>query len=281
VEATYEEADPVTTEERNKRTVLEFLDAFSTWDPVRYERYLSEEPYYRVAHEEYAGRAGFAAVARIGSRLCPEGIRERELESVVAEDNQVGVQLVVRARTNKGADYENLHAIAFELTDDGRIARRFEHLDTEYAAGMFEVATPRPPDVVGRTIERNKETAIAFFDAFCTWNPESYERYLTEHPTYRGGRGVFDGRDGFRTIAKVAAFIYPNGLDREIEAIFGEDNRVFMRLVVRATPNTGMPYENYYAMVFEFDDEGRIAKQCEYPDTAYASARFIYPTDLS
>ena len=40
--------------------------------------------------------------------------------------------------------------------------------------------------------------------------------------------------------------------DRTHETIFGEEQRTFLRMVVRAVPNRGIPYENYYAMSFDF-----------------------------
>ena len=125
---------------------------------------------------------------------------------------------------------------------------------------------------------RNVQTTIAFFSAFLSWDPAQYERYLTDDPTYQGGRTVLTGREGFRSIAAIGRHLYPNGLHWEIESIFGEEQRTFLRMVVRAVPNRGIPYENYYAMSFDFAGDGRIFAQREYTDTAYARARFDYPT---
>ena len=38
----------------------------------------------------------------------------------------------------------------------------------------------------------------------------------------------------------------------------------------------GEDYFNYYALHLEVTDDGRIAKQFEYPDTAYAQTKFSF-----
>jgi len=269
----------MTTAERNRRQVIDCLEAFATWAPESYEQYLADEPQVRVAHEVHSGREALRGLAAAGARLFPEGV-EVVVESTVAQGDQVGVELRVRGITTAGAQYENLHAVVFELDDGGRVTRAFDHSDTAHAVDALGLLAPDAPDadLAFDPVPRNVQTTIALFSAFLSWDPAQYERYLTDDPTYQGGRTVLTGREGFRSIAALGRHLYPNGLDWEFESIFGEEQRTFLRMVVRAVPNRGIPYENHYAMSFDFADDGRISSQREYTDTVYARERFDYPT---
>jgi ketosteroid isomerase-like protein len=269
----------MTSPDHNRRQVIECLEAFATWDPESYERYLGSEPQVRVGHTVYSGRRALGELAAAGARVFPDGV-EVVVESTVAQGDHVGVDLLVRAVTAGGAQYENLHAVVFELDDAGTILRAFDHSDTAHAVDTLALEAPDPPDahLEFDPVPRNVQTTIAFFSAFLSWDPAQYERYLTDDPTYQGGRTVLTGREGFRSIAALGRHLYPNGLDWEFESIFGEGRRTFLRMVVRAVPNRGIPYENHYAMSFDFTDDGRISAQREYTDTAYARERFDYPT---
>jgi ketosteroid isomerase-like protein len=269
----------MTTEDRNRRQVIECLQAFARWERASYEQYLADEPQVRVGHAVLSGRESLGALAAAGARLFPDGI-EVVVESTVAQGDQVGVDLRVQGVTAGGAQYENLHAVVFELDQAGRITRAFDHSDTAHAVDALGLPPLDAPDadLAFDPVPRNVQTTIAFFSAFLTWEPAQYERYLTDDPTYQGGRTVLTGRAGFRSIAALGRHLYPDGLDWEIESIFGEEQRTFLRLTVRAVPNRGIPYENHYAMSFDFDDDGRISSQREYTDTAYARERFDYPT---
>jgi ketosteroid isomerase-like protein len=269
----------MTAADRNRRHVLECLEAFATWNPESYESYLTDEPWVRVGHEVHTGRDALRRLAAAGARLFPDGV-EILVVSSVAQGDQVGVDVRVRAVTTSGAQYENLHGMVFELDAAGRVARAFDHSDTAHAIDALGLPAPGLPeaDLAFDPVPRNVQTTIAFFSAFLSWEPAQYERYLTDDPTYQGGRTVLRGRDGFRSIAALGRHLYPNGLDWEFESIFGEAQRTFLRMVVRAVPNRGIPYENHYAMSFDFADDGRISSQREYTDTAYARERFDYPT---
>jgi ketosteroid isomerase-like protein len=59
-------------------------------------------------------------------------LRAEVLRSI-AEGDWVAVELVLRAVTARGLDYENHYHFAFRVRD-GRIAEVREHLDTQYAA---------------------------------------------------------------------------------------------------------------------------------------------------
>ena len=52
--------------EKNKQIVLEFLEAFTTFDAAVYEPYLTENPVYWVGMTKHEGREGFGRVAYFG-----------------------------------------------------------------------------------------------------------------------------------------------------------------------------------------------------------------------
>lgn len=120
---------------RNRDVVLEYLKVFRTWDPAQYERFLTDDPVYRVGETEHRGKEGFARVARYGAELYPNGTSP-EIQGVVAEGDSVAVRMVMRAVTNKGVDYENTYLLWFDL-DDGRIAAQWEIMDFRVTAEKF------------------------------------------------------------------------------------------------------------------------------------------------
>ncbi len=61
---------------------------------------------------------------------------QTEIEQMVAEGDTVCVQLVLRARTAAGADYENQYHFVFRLRD-GRICAVKEYVDTLYVQRML------------------------------------------------------------------------------------------------------------------------------------------------
>jgi ketosteroid isomerase-like protein len=58
------------------------------------------------------------------------------IEEIVAERDQVCVQLVVEAKTAAGRPYRNDYHFAFRVRD-GRIAAVREYVDTKYASELF------------------------------------------------------------------------------------------------------------------------------------------------
>ncbi|HEV8295873.1 MAG TPA: nuclear transport factor 2 family protein [Acidimicrobiales bacterium] len=102
------------TDERNRQIVLDWLDAYCTFDPAKYEHLLADDPHYRVMRNEYHGRAGFAEIARIARHFYPNGMK-REILAMLVDGNHVAVRLVNRAVTNAGHDYENHYAVFFDI----------------------------------------------------------------------------------------------------------------------------------------------------------------------
>jgi ketosteroid isomerase-like protein len=125
--------------EKNKQVVLEFLEAFTTFDPAVYEPYLTENPVYWVGMTRHEGRAGFGQVAHYGRTLYPNGQESREIHHIVAEGDVVAVLMTIKAITNAGKDYENTYAVHFEL-DDGKIASQVEIMDFRVSNDKFDLS---------------------------------------------------------------------------------------------------------------------------------------------
>ena len=125
--------------EKNKQVVLEFLEAFTTFDPAVYEPYLTEHPVYQVGMTRHDGREGFGTVAYFGRTLYPNGQESREIHHIVAEGDVVAVLMTIKAVTNAGKDYENTYAVHFEL-EDGKIASQVELMDFRVSGDKFDLS---------------------------------------------------------------------------------------------------------------------------------------------
>lgn len=90
------------------------------------------------------------------------------------------------------------------------------------------------------------------------------------------GHSEYHGHEGFRTVSKIAKFLYPNGSNLEIRDTIVEGNKVAAKVTVRAITNKGEDYENYYAVHFLISDQDRVAELYEFPDTAYALEKFSH-----
>ena len=118
---------------------LDFLEAYTTFDPAQYEKFLTAKPTYQVGMTVHEGREGFADVARYGRILYPNGQERRILHHVIAEGDVVSVLMTVHAVTNNGSRYENIYSVIYEL-DDGLIAKQFEILDFRVSADKFDLS---------------------------------------------------------------------------------------------------------------------------------------------
>lgn len=115
-----------------------------------------------------------------------------------------------------------------------------------------------------------------WYDLFCTFEPEKYEHMVEPDAYYKVAHDEYHGREGFATIAKIARFLYPNGMKFEITDSIVEDNKVAVKITTRAVTNKGEDYENYYAVHLLISEEDRIAELYEFPDTAYALDKFSH-----
>ena len=127
-------------EERNKAFVLEYMDAFRTFDPDRYFPYLAEQPTYMAGMNIRQGRDAFKANTDAGKLLYPNpDAAENEILAVIADGDWVAVLLKRRAETNKVKDYENIYGMFYEVRD-GRIQTQVELMDFRVSTEKFDLS---------------------------------------------------------------------------------------------------------------------------------------------
>jgi ketosteroid isomerase-like protein len=127
-------------EERNKAFVLEYMDAFRTFDPDTYFPYLAEEPTYMAGMNIRQGRDAFKANTDAGKLLYPNpDAAENEILAVIADGDWVAVLLKRRAETNKVKDYENIYGMFYEVRDD-RIQTQVELMDFRVSTEKFDLS---------------------------------------------------------------------------------------------------------------------------------------------
>ncbi len=127
--------------EANKELVRRYLRAMSSGDPALPDLLTDDVTWWVPPSSPLGGlKEGKPAVlAFMGSGIglydatVPFGI---EVEAMVADDEWVAVQMVMTARTAKGADYRNFYHWAFRVRD-GRICAVKEYVDTLYAQRML------------------------------------------------------------------------------------------------------------------------------------------------
>jgi ketosteroid isomerase-like protein len=122
---------------------------------------------------------------------------------------------------------------------------------------------------------RNLELVLEYLDKFGTFDPEQYDSYLAENPTYMAGMHVSQGRDAFHTNTNAGKILYPRPEEatREILASLATDDWVSILLMRRAPTNKVDDYENIYGMFFEIRD-GKIQTQVELLDFRVSSEKF-------
>jgi ketosteroid isomerase-like protein len=129
-----------TNTEHNKEFVLEYMQAFGTFDPAVYDAYLAENPTYMAGMNIRQGREAFHANTDAGKLLYPrpdEAVNEHI--AVIADGDWVAVLLKRRAPTNKVENYENIYGMFFEVKD-GKIHTQVELMDFRVSTEMFDLS---------------------------------------------------------------------------------------------------------------------------------------------
>jgi ketosteroid isomerase-like protein len=130
----------VSDTERNRELVLEYMDAFSSFDTDRYFPYLADDPVYIAGANVRQGREAFKANTDAGRLLYPHPeTATRELLAVLADGDWVAVLLRRRAETNKVKDYENIYGMFYEVID-GKIKTQVELLDFRVSTEKFDLS---------------------------------------------------------------------------------------------------------------------------------------------
>lgn len=137
--ATIPSADDTSPPAVAKRVALEYLDAFLSFDPKQFIDLLGPDPLHQVGMTKRTGREAFLDIARIGRILYPEGIAHRTHHVLVSDGRTVATLVSMRARTNKGVDYENLYGMFLDI-HDGRVVSFVEVLDGRVADAAFDLS---------------------------------------------------------------------------------------------------------------------------------------------
>jgi ketosteroid isomerase-like protein len=126
--------------EENKAFVLEYMEAFRTFDPDVYFPYLAENPTYMAGMNIRVGREAFQANTDAGRLLYPDPDgATNDIIAVIADGDWVAVLLKRRARTNKVDDYENLYGMFYEVRDR-KIQTQVELMDFRVSLDKFDLS---------------------------------------------------------------------------------------------------------------------------------------------
>lgn len=121
-----------------KRAALRYLDAFLTFEPDAFVDLLGEDPLHQVGMTKRTGKQAFLDIARMGRTLYPHGIADRTHHVLVSDGRTVATLVSMRARTNKGVDYENLYGMFLDI-HEGRVVSFVEVLDGRVADAAFDL----------------------------------------------------------------------------------------------------------------------------------------------
>jgi ketosteroid isomerase-like protein len=98
--------------------------------------------------------------------------------------------------------------------------------------------------------------------------------FTVAEPTWRVFASEYKGHAGIERVMNYADQLYQREtLRKEIQSVTEDDDRVVVQNIMRGKTKTGRDYENYYAMVYEFDGD-KIATIWEYLDKDYTSRIF-------
>lgn len=131
-----------TIEERNKQLVRKFMADFSIGNVDRILSYMSETATWWVAGtiEGVSGEKNMAAfremLTGLSSQTKTGAIRLTPL-AWATEGNRVAVETESYSEMNNGKVYNNLYHFVFEITENGKIQKVKEYLDTEHTRYVF------------------------------------------------------------------------------------------------------------------------------------------------
>jgi len=275
----------------NLELVRRYRDAFGSFEPSRYEPFLAPDPVYHAGMTMRRGLAAYAQNTGSGAVLYPHGALRTGERRAVAQGAWVANLIDREAITNKGAFYENVYTMFYEVVD-GRIATQVELLDFRVAGDKFDLsalgpelrspgtqAVPEaravlPSDGDTTPSADATRTALAFLDAFLAFDPDRYQPLLGDDPAHQVGMSRRSGRAGFDDVARAGRVLYPNGVEGRTHHVLVSDGRTVATLMsLRAVTNKGVDYENLYGMFLDVH-AGRVVNVVEVLDHRVAQAAF-------
>lgn len=265
--------------------------AFSSFDPAQYEPYLAADPVYHAGMTMRRGRDAFHQNTGSGKVLYPYGALRSTERRAVAEGDWVALLTEREAVTNKGAHYDNIYALFYEIID-GFVATQVELLDFRVSTAKFDLSALGPelrlpgeqrvPAKVAEIPSADdsspsavaKRVALRYLDAFLTFDPERFVDLLGTDPLHQVGMTKRTGRQAFLDIAKFGRTLYPDGIAERTHHVLVSDGRTVATLVsMRARTNKGIDYENLYGMFLDIHDD-RVVSFVEVLDGRVADAAF-------
>jgi ketosteroid isomerase-like protein len=280
-----------TTNADNLALVRRYREAFTSFDPSRYEPMLTEEPVYHAGMTMRRGRAAYRQNTGSGRVLYPHGALRSTERRIVTEGDWVAVLTEREAVTNKDAHYENVYAMFYEISE-GRISTQVELLDFRVSGAKFDLTALGPelrvpgeqapptqraalPAADDRSAAADaKRCALAFLDAFLSFDPDAFDDLLVDDPLHQVGMSRRTGRAAFHEIARIGRLLYPSGIRERVHHVLVSDGTtVATLLTMRATTNRGVEYENLYGMFLDVVG-GRVVALVEALDNRVADAAF-------
>lgn len=271
--------------------VREYRDAFSSFDPERFEPMLVDDPTYHAGMAMRTGKAAFRQNTGSGRVLYPFGALRSTERRAIAEGDWVAMLLEREAITNKGAHYDNIYTFFFEVRGD-KIATQVEILDFRVSNDKFDLSALGPelrspaearvpaqvatlPTDDDRSASADaKRTALSFLDAFLSFEPDRFAHLLGADPLHQVGMTKRTGRTGFLDIARAGRILYPEGIASRTHHVLVSDGRTVATLMsMRARTNKGVDYENLYGLFLDVH-EGTIVSMVECLDNRVAEAAF-------
>lgn len=266
-------------------------EAFSSFEPAAYGPFLADDPVYHAGMTMRRGRAAFDGTAASGRVLYPFGSLRSTVRRAVAAGDWVAELVEREAITNRGAHYENVYAMFYEVVA-GRIATQVELLDFRVAAAKFDlsalaapgtaaapgiarvpVAVAPPPEGTDRGAAAAR-VVLDFLDAYLSFEPDRFVDRLIVDPLHQVGTTRRSGREAFVTMAAAGRVLYPDGIASRTHHVLVSDGVTVATLMsLRARTHVGVDYENLYG-IFADVHEGRVASLIEVYDTRVTDAAF-------
>jgi ketosteroid isomerase-like protein len=265
--------------------------AFGSFEPEQYEPYLAPEPVYHAGMTMRSGRGAFHQNTGSGKVLYPFGALRTTERRAVAEGDWVALLTEREAITNRGAHYDNIYTLFFQVVD-GLVTTQVELLDFRVSNAKFDLSALGPelrqpgeqrvpvqvavlPAADDRSAPANaKRVALRFLDEFLSFEPDRFVDLLGVDPLHQVGMTKRTGRAGFVDIARIGRILYPEGIAERTHHVLVSDGRTVATLLsMRARTNKGVDYENLYGMFLDVHD-GRVMSLIEVLDGRVADASF-------
>jgi len=125
------------------------------------------------------------------------------------------------------------------------------------------------------SVETNKQMLTSTWEAFAKGDIKTAFANMSDEVSWlipgnlTNLSGVRKGKPAILEFARNAAKTFPNGLQTQINRVYGDGDTVILELTNRGKLANGRDYENEYCFVFEVEG-GKIRRVREYVDTQKA-----------